>query len=97
MTTSSSVAGKMPGRSLRGLKNLGPASERQLSEVGIRTEAELRAIGAVPAWRRLKFRFPREITTVMLYALEGALRDCAWNRLPPEVREALREEAHKPG
>jgi DNA transformation protein len=75
------------------LKNIGPASVRQLREVGIANEAALRKLGAIPAYRRLKHAFPREVSLVMLYALEGALRDCHWNRLPPGVKEMLRAAA----
>jgi hypothetical protein len=32
----------------------------------------------------------------MLYALEGALRGCPWNRLPPGVKERLKTAAVKP-
>ena len=72
------------------LKNIGPASVRQLREVGVATPAALRKMGAVATYRRQKHAFPRQITLVMLYALEGAIRDCHWNRLPPGVRESLK-------
>ena len=72
------------------LKNIGPASVRQLREVGVATPAALRKMGAVAAYRRLKHAFPRQITLVMLYALEGAIRDCHWNRLLPGVKESLK-------
>lgn len=75
------------------LKNIGPASVRQLREVGIEDAAALRKLGALAAYRRLKHAFPREVSLVMLYALEGALRDCHWNRLPPGVKERLRAAA----
>jgi DNA transformation protein and related proteins len=75
------------------LKNIGPASVRQLREVGIEDIAALRKLGALAAYRRLKHAFPREISLVMLYALEGALRDCHWNRLPPGVKERLKTVA----
>lgn len=79
--------------SLAELKNIGPTTIRQLKEVGIETAAQLRRIGTVGAYRRLKHAFPREVTANMLYALEGALQDCPWNRLPTETRERLRREA----
>jgi DNA transformation protein len=72
------------------LKNIGPASARQLREVGISTPAALRRMGAVAAYRRLKHAFPRQVSLVMLYALEGAIRDCHWNRLPPGVKDGLK-------
>lgn len=75
------------------LKNIGPASARQLREVGIESAAELRRIGALDAYRRLKHAFPRHVSLLMLYALEGALRDCHWNRLPPGVKERLKQAA----
>ena len=52
----------MTGQRIGLLKTLGPATERQLAETAIADEAALRALGAVEAWRRLKFRFPREMT-----------------------------------
>ena len=75
------------------LKNIGPASIRQLREVGIEDAAALRRLGAIAAYRRLKHAFPREVSLVMLYALEGALRGCHWNRLPPGIREKLQAAA----
>ena len=75
------------------LKNIGPASVRQLREVGVEDEASLRKLGALAAYHRLKHAFPREIYLVMLYALEGALRDCHWNHLPPGVKENLQSAA----
>jgi DNA transformation protein len=75
------------------LKNIGPVSVRQLREVGIEDQAALRRLGALTVWRRLKHAFPREISLVMLYALEGALRGCHWNRLPPGVKEKLQAAA----
>lgn len=75
------------------LKNIGPASVRQLREVGIEDAATLRRLGALAAYRRLKHAFPRAVSLVMLYALEGALRDCHWNHLPPGVKERLQAAA----
>lgn len=75
------------------LKNIGPASVRQLREVGIEDEAALRKLGAIAAYRRLKHAFPRKVSLVMLYALEGALRGCHWNQLPPGVKAKLQAAA----
>jgi DNA transformation protein len=75
------------------LKNIGPASIRQLREVGIEDAAALRKLGAIAAYGRLKHAFPREVSLVMLYALEGALRGCHWNRLPPGIKEKLQAAA----
>ncbi|HFD15000.1 MAG TPA: competence protein TfoX [Rhodospirillales bacterium] len=75
------------------LRNLGPVTERQLAEVGIGDVETLRRLGACEAWARLKWRFPREINIVALYALEGALTDTHWNRLPPARKAELRRFA----
>ena len=77
------------------LKNIGPASVRQLRDVGIENEAALRKLGALAAYRRLKHAFPRDVSLVMLYALEGALAGCHWHHLPPGVKEKLETAAHK--
>src|SRR5687768_17268870 len=78
------------------LKNIGPASASQLRDVGIETAAQLRRIGALDAYRRLKHAFPRHVSLLMLYALEGALRGCHWNHLPPGVKDKLKAAAVKP-
>jgi DNA transformation protein len=75
---------------LTSLKNIGPASARQLREVDIADAAALRKLGAVAAYRRLKHAFPRQVGLLMLYALEGALRDCHWNSLPEGVKDRLK-------
>ncbi|MEE8270244.1 MAG: TfoX/Sxy family DNA transformation protein [Alphaproteobacteria bacterium] len=80
-------------RPLTALKNIGPVVARRLRGIGIADEVALRSVGPVAAYRRLKFRHPREITLVALYALYGALTDIHWNALPMEVAEALRRAA----
>ncbi len=83
------------GTRISDLPNLGPVSERQLAEVGIADAEALRATGAAEAYARLKWRFPREINVVALYALEGALTNTPWNRLPAERKQALRRIARE--
>ena len=73
------------------LPNLGPKTARMLEEVGISTVSDLRAIGAVDAWRRIKFAYPKRVTLVGLYAIEAALRGCPWTNLSDDVREDLRQ------
>lgn len=64
-----------------------------MAAVGIETEATLRAIGPVEAWRRLKAANPRETSLVGLYALHAALIDVHWMDLPPELKARLKAEA----
>ncbi len=75
------------------LPGVGPVTQAWLREAGIRTVAELRLMGAVEAYRRLKFLFPRQVSLNALYGLEAGLRGCHWLDLPGDVREALRREA----
>jgi DNA transformation protein len=72
------------------MPNLGPRMERWLSEIGIDSDAELRRTGAVDAWRRLRFRFGREITLNALYAMAAALIGCDWRDLPADEKGRLR-------
>lgn len=88
----------MPGnRPIGALKNLGPKAVAALAEVGIHDAAELRAVGPVTAYRRLKQARPRAVTRVFLYALHGALTDTHWNELPAELKAALVAEAEGRG
>jgi DNA transformation protein len=64
-----------------------------LAAAGIRTVAELRAVGAVAAYRRVRFARSGQASLVLLYALEGALTGVRWDRLPTATRERLRREA----
>lgn len=79
--------------SLEGLKNIGPKTARALAAVGIEDETELRSVGPVGAWRRLKAANPQETSLVGLYAIYGALAGIHWNDLPDELKASLKEEA----
>lgn len=72
------------------MRNLGAATAKMLAEVGVLREGDLRRIGAVDAYHRLKFRFGRQVTIIALYAMEAALRGCDWRSLDPETKERLR-------
>ncbi len=85
----------MSDRSIPRLLNLGPASARMLEAVGVRTEAELRAMGAVGAFRLLTLRGYRPSMN-LVWAIEGALRGIHWNALPEDVRQALSDELAAP-
>lgn len=83
----------MRERPISSLPNLGPKTAEWLAAVGITTEAELRAIGPVKAWQRLKAAQPELITVNALYALHGALTNQHWAALPQELRALLRKDA----
>ena len=83
----------MNDRPLEALTNLGKISSRQLAEIGIKSEAELRAAGAVATYLRLKDHFGRGVSLNYLYALDGALKGVRWDLMPEAERALLRAEA----
>ena len=70
------------------LRNIGPKSAAWLRQVGLRTEEDLRAIGALEAFMRVK-RAGFKPSLNLLYALEGALMGCHWQEVPAERRREL--------
>ena len=74
------------------LKNLGAASVNILRAIGVNSYDDLKAMGPVNAYRRIKAR-GINVSKVMLYALQGALTDTHWNDLAPDLKAKLVEEA----
>jgi DNA transformation protein len=72
---------------------VGPKSRQWLAEAGIHTLEDLAELGALEAWKRARTAHPREVSLNLLYALQGLLMGCAWNELPPSVREDLKKSA----
>jgi DNA transformation protein len=85
-----------PASELAALRNLGPASAAWLEAAGIHTADQLRRLGALEAFRRVAFHRGGDVSLNLLYALEGALRDVRWDRIPREERDALRRAAETP-
>jgi DNA transformation protein len=75
------------------LPGIGPATLAWLKEIDISSVGDLRSIGSVEAYRRLKFMLPRRVSLNALYALEAALRGCHWLDLPQDVKSALQQQA----
>ena len=72
---------------------IGPVTERRLIAVGITDIAALRALGAVDAYRRLKFRYGKDVTLNALYGLEAVLTGCPWTQIPEARKAELRKSA----
>ncbi|TPK60556.1 TfoX/Sxy family protein [Mesorhizobium sp. B2-4-19] len=77
---------------IQDMRNLGPATARMLAEIDIIDDEDLRHLGSVEAYRRLKFRFGRHVTILALYAMEAALSDCDWRDLKPDTKAFLRQQ-----
>jgi DNA transformation protein len=72
---------------------IGEKSQRWLAEVGIESLADLKAMGAVEAFKKVKAARPREVTLNMLWGLYGAEHGIPWNSIPPELKEKLKKAA----
>ncbi len=72
------------------LKNIGPDSAQKLQAVGIHSRRQIESLGAVAVYWLLRERYP--VSLNMLWALQGALLDLPYNRLPEDMREALLAE-----
>ncbi len=81
-------------RELTALKNIGQKLAGRLNDVGIFSENDLRAVGAVQAHRRIKEKHPEECLPVCyyLYSFEAALRDVHWNDLSADSRQRLKNK-----
>lgn len=80
-------------KGLLALPGLGRVMRDRLVEIGIATPARLRKVGAVEAWRRLRFAHGRRVTITWIYALDVAIRGIAWKDLTAERAARLRKEA----
>jgi DNA transformation protein len=79
------------------LRNVGPKSAALLRAAGIDSLEKLREIGAVAAYRRVKFVEPRAVSLNMLWALHGALTDRDWRDIPVAEKDRLRADAEPGG
>jgi DNA transformation protein len=63
------------------MSSLGKTSAELLVDVGIATPDMLREVGAVEAWRRLRFAHGKRVTVTWIYALDIAVRGIPWREL----------------
>lgn len=73
---------------LAALANLGPKSAQALIGAGITSVAQLRSLGSVVAYAKVKQHEPK-VTLNLLWALEGALSSQAWQTVAKEHRTSL--------
>lgn len=74
------------------MKNLGPISAGWLKTIGIETRDDLQKIGIDAAFEGLVLQ-GFKVNALMLYAMEGALRDTHWNKIPAPRKAELRKMA----
>lgn len=73
------------------LLNLGPRSLEKLAEAGIHGLAELRALGSVQAYLKVR-RIWKGASLNLLWALEGAVSGRHWQEVAKQERLALLTE-----
>ncbi len=71
------------------LRNLGPKSAMMLAEVGVCTLDELRELGAVRAYSRVKALRPKSVSLNLLWALVAGLEDRDWRDLDKAEKDVL--------
>ena len=78
-----------PDTPIEKLKNLGPASARQLAQINITTYQQLADKGAIACYATL-LKLPDFSPNLnMLYALHGAIEDRHWTEYSREKGELL--------
>ncbi len=85
-----------PAPGLSELKNIGKVTERWLNGIGVFSERDLRRLGAVKAYRRIRAIEPAA-TVNLLFALQGAIMGVHWSRLPAPVKELMIREVERAG
>lgn len=71
------------------IRNVGPKSAAWLRQVGVRTFDDLKRVGAVETFLKVK-RAGFKPSLNLLYSMQGALEDCHWTDLPdPQKQELL--------
>ena len=73
------------------IRNVGPKSAAWLRQVGVKTDDEVRALGALEVFMKVK-RAGFKPSLNLLYALEGAVVDCHWTALTAERKSELVRE-----
>ena len=75
------------------LQNIGTEVEKQLNQVGIHTEKELKDLGSKQAWLKIK-EIDDSACIHRLYALEGAIQGIRKKELDSQKKEELKEFYH---
>lgn len=79
---------------LTSMKNIGKELERKLNTIGIDSAEKLIASGARQTFLSLKERYP-QVCLVHFYALEGAISNTEFNKLPENKKQELEEFIHR--
>ena len=80
---------KQKERSLHGLRNLGTTIIKRLESIGIHSKEDLKRIGPVKAYIKMRDQQPGKTLPVCyyLYSLEGALQNVHWDNISKKKKE----------
>ena len=68
---------------------MGPKSEQRLNAIGVYSLNDLKDMGAIDCCKILKAQgYP--VSLNLAYAIEGALSDIHWTKIPADVKQALK-------
>lgn len=87
---------KSDARTISEMRNLGPACEKDLNAVGIRTAEQLKRLGPKDALvqmllgRKKLGRSGKCCNAAYLYALYGAIHDIDWRALPEKKKNEFK-------
>ncbi|MEJ2721859.1 MAG: TfoX/Sxy family protein [bacterium] len=76
---------------LTDLPNIGPTLAGELAKIGVENEKHLKKLGSVDAAVRISFA-GRGACYNLLYALEGAIRNVRWHRIPKADRDRIKKK-----
>ena len=77
---------------IQALRNLGKTATHWLRAIGIHDRSQLAELGSAVVYNRVRQRgLPANV--VLLYSLEGALRDVRWRDLDEATKADLRDQA----
>jgi DNA transformation protein len=77
------------------IRNLGPKSALMLAEAGVRTVGELRELGAVKAYCRVKELRKRGASVNLLWSLAAGLDGRSWQEVSAEEKASLLAEVRR--
>jgi len=74
-------------------RNVGKKTAPNMYDAGIRGILDLQKLGAEKSFFQTWKHDPTSVCIhpCYLYAIEGAIRDCAWNRIPEKRKEELKK------
>jgi hypothetical protein len=72
------------------MRNFGPKSTQWLTAIGIHTLDDLREVGVITAYN-LVTAHGYNTSLNLLWAMQGALMDVHWTKIPESVKQELKQ------